>query len=73
MDTHLLFSIGTAAAGLAILGLVLFAVSRVVGDRRLDPAGKVCWVIGIVVFPLVGAGAWFVWNGCGRPGLGARR
>lgn len=66
METPLWVVIATWAVGIAVAGVVGLALIRVISDRGLGPSPRVAWAIGIVVAPLVGALAWFAWEGALR-------
>ena len=67
MDTNVVFSVVGIVLGLAVACFVLFAISHVVASH-FTLAVRAAWVMGIVLVPLVGATAWFIWRAWGAPG-----
>jgi hypothetical protein len=56
---------------LVVVALMVFvagAVYRAATDRVIDGTARIVWVTGILLFPAVGALAWFAWGWLGRPG-----
>ena len=62
------FGTGIAAAALVMWIFVWLLVAvRVVRRRDLGFAGKVLWLVGILVVPVIGLFVYFIWDAA-RPG-----
>ena len=56
---------------LVVVALMVFvagAVYRAATDPVIGGTARIVWVLGILLFPVVGALAWFAWGWLGRPG-----
>lgn len=48
--------------GLALLALFIAGVVSVLRSPRLTTTGRALWILGMLVFPLLGPLAWFVFG-----------
>ena len=60
-----------AVVGGTLLAVIVLAVYQVALDLHLLGFAKIGLIVGIAVFPLAGALAWFIWVWRGRPGSAA--
>jgi len=71
MDVQVWLGVLLAVVGGTLLAVIVLAVYQVALDLDLLRFAKIGLIVGIAVFPLAGALAWFIWVWLGRPGSAA--
>lgn len=71
--TDILWAWALGAAGFAgVLVLVVVAIRQIASRYREDSVAKVVWIVVVVIYPIGGAAAWFLWESWLREAVRSR-
>ena len=62
MSTEVIYAVGLLAV-LALLVLVVTACAQIIRRYTSQPPVMVLWLVVVILAPILGVAAWFLWDG----------